>query len=290
MFQWDDIRFFLALARSGSTSGAANRLKVNQSTVSRRLSLLEDALQRPLFERGRHGLMLLPEGERLMEHALIMESQAHFIERAFRDQDVSMTGTVKLTTVEEIAEGWLVPNLPRFRERWPKLIIDLIATHKTLDLTRGQADVALRMFRPKERGVLARKVGGFTYTIFASQAYLDGLRPEQREDLASLDWMVMDAGDFNLPCVNWFKKHLGHVTPILRCTSQKALLAAVRAGMGVAILPRPYRHHYDDLVALPIDTREVRCEIWMVIAERNRNNKAVQEVAAFILESLNVVS
>lgn len=285
-YQWDDLRVFLAIARSGNTSRAARILNVNQSTVSRRLQALEDALQLVLFSRTATGLTLSADGERLLRLALKVEEAALAIDRELTGTRDALEGVVRVTTVEEIASMIIAPNLKSFRERWPRIQLKLITSNRNLDLSRGEADVALRMARPTQGDLVARKVGGFGYGVFTTQAYLDGLESERVGKPELLDWVVLDPGVVPWPDALWFDREMPGVVPVLRATSFKTLLASVQAGLGVALLPRPYRYMYPELVLLPIATGPLHNEIWLTVHKDLRKVKAIEAVMTFLEETM----
>ncbi len=286
LYQWDDLRVFLAIARCGNASRAAGVLNVNQSTVSRRLQALEDALELKLFSRAPTGFVLSADGERLLRLALKVEEATLAIERELTGNRDTLEGVVRVTTVEEIASMIIAPNLKSFRERWPRIQLKLITSNRTLDLARGEADVALRMARPTQGDLVARKVGGFGYGVFATQAYLDGLESERVGKPELLDWVVLDPAVVTWPDALWFDRELPGVVPVLRATSFKTLLAAVQAGFGVALLPRPFRYMYSGLVLLPISTGPLHNEIWLVVHKDLRKVKAIEAVMTFLEEAM----
>lgn len=283
MFQWDDLRHFLAIARTGNTSKAARQLGVNQSTVSRRLRALEDDLSLKLFSRKQHGLEMTEDGKLLKAKAERMEELAFELQRELCTARDRVEGIVRVTTVEDIASVILAPHFKDFRRRYPNIQLQLVTGMRNFDLARGEADVALRLARPTEGDLVARMVGSFGFAVYSSKSYLDSLTEEQLRNPKKMDWLVIDAGIRGM-ADNWYKTHFGDVTPIMRTSSFKPLIAAVNAGLGVALLPRPYRFFYDELVRVPIDTSSLRREIWLVVHKDMRKVRAVNAVMSFLEE------
>ena len=284
MFQWDDLRYFLATTREGNTSAAARLLGVNQSTVSRRLAALEQDLDLKLFSRTPSGLVLSADGKRLEVMAKRIEEQVHDIERELSASKERVEGVVRITTIEEMASVVIVPNLKMFRARWPHIQLELLTGMRNFDLSRNQADVALRLARPQENDLIARKVGGFGYGVYASKAYLEGLDDETLSHPERMDWLVLDAGAHEQQSREWLTRNFPNLNPIMRISSFKPMVNSVQAGLGVALLPRPYGHFYDDLVPLPIDTRDLRRDIWLVVHKDMRRVPAVVAVLEFLEE------
>ena len=287
MFDWNDMRYFLEVAREQSASKAAAKLKVNQSTVSRRIAALEHDLGVSLFNRTSNGQFLKPEMEWLLPIAELMEETALTVTRELTSQKDVIKGVVKVATVEEMATMLIAPELPKFLKKWPGIKIELITGTRTLDLTKKEADVSLRLARPTQENLYARKVGGFGYAVFAGQTYYEQITEQQLNNIETLDWMILDGHVPDMPDEVWFKKNLSMVSPILRCTSPKTLMAAVQSGMGVAMLPRPSAYLHKGLIRLPIDTRGAYREIWLVVREELRNSRVIKAVMDFLEEAIN---
>ncbi len=287
MFDWNDMRYFLAVVRTGSASGAAMSLKVNQSTVSRRIAALEQDLGDSLFNRTSNGHLLRTEMAWLLPLAEAMEDAAKTTVRELANRKAGVEGVVKVATVEEMATMLIAPELPVFFKQWPGIKIELLTGTRIVDLLKKEADVSLRLARPTQEGLYARKVGGFGYAAFAGQSYYEQITEQQLTQIETLDWMVLDSKTPNMPDVLWFDKHLPNVTPILRCTSPKTLIAAVQAGMGVAILPKPSAYLHPGLKRLPVDTRSASQEVWLAIRETMRDSPVIQAVMEFLIMAIN---
>lgn len=282
MFQWDDIKVFLATARTGSTVEAASRLQVNQSTVSRRLTALEHALSTPLFERTRKGFVLNQAGRAMLPLAEEMEAGALRITREVGAADTEEGAVVVVATVDEIATWIIAPFLPEFYRKWPHIRLDLKSSPRLVNLERGEADVAVRLARPKSGNLFARRVGGFGFGVFGSPAYLDARSPESLEDPQQLDWIILEGLPEYLPERRWFDEMHPNLKPILKCNGTKPQVAAVQAGLGVALLPRPTAFLAKGMVRLPLETQGLYREIWLVVHRERRNVPAVQAVIDFL--------
>jgi len=283
MFAWDDMRVFLMVARTLSTARAAERLKVNQSTVSRRIAALEEALGMALFERGPRGIQLKSAAERLMGLAEEMEATAFAVEREISGRSNQPEGKVRVTTIEDLASVLIAPELPAFRRRWPNIDLVLLTTPVTLDLSRGEADVSLRLARPTQSDLHARKVGGFGYGVFASDDYIASVEPDRLAQMPALDWIVLEDVTHPVPESRWLREKLPGMKPVLSCNGIKTQIAAVQAGLGVAVVPRPYAYFHPGLRRLPIDTQGLYRELWLVVHSALRHSAPVQAVMDFLL-------
>jgi len=173
---WGNLRFFLELSRTGSLSRAAQRLAVDRNTVARRVAALEEELGLPLFERGPQGWTRTAAGDDLAALASRVEEDVLAIARHADARDPALSGTVRLTTATHLAAFLLAPALPRLRERHPGLVLEIAANQRTFDLTRREADLALRFGRPRDAGLVTRKLSEVAYGLYAGTGYAGGSR------------------------------------------------------------------------------------------------------------------
>ena len=173
MTDWDDYRYFLAVAEEGSLSAAANRLRASQPTVGRRIASLEDRLEVRLFERHPRGYSPTPAGEAILDLARRLDSNVRDIGLRIKGQDTEFVGTVSISTPESMAVYWLIPRLSRLRRLHPGIRIEVHSAAAIADIARGEADLALRFDRPGDDDVLlARKVGRARFGLYAAARYL----------------------------------------------------------------------------------------------------------------------
>src|SRR6202048_4841308 len=181
---WDDVRFFLAVAKTGSFSAAATQLNTKQTTVGRRIQALERRLGAKLFDRHRHGMEVTPAARGVLVQAESMMSNATAIERHLAGLDREMAGVVRIAATEGVAAQWLVPRLGQLRRTHPHLVVQVLAGAPVLDLATRQADLAIRFFRPTSNQLVAARVGQFNMSILAAPGYIEqfGL-PQELDDL-----------------------------------------------------------------------------------------------------------
>src|SRR5690242_4559879 len=169
---WDDVRFFLAVARTGSLSGAARALGVGHVTVGRRIALFEGRLGVTLLNRTPDGFTTTPAGEAVLRPCVAMENAALDVERIAAGRDTLVKGSVRVTTTEPLANQLLVPAIAALRQHHPELRIDLVAGVRTLDIARREADLAIRVARPSSPDLVCRKLGEVGFSLYASPRYL----------------------------------------------------------------------------------------------------------------------
>ncbi len=230
MVSWDDYRFFLALDREGSIVKAARRLAVDVSTVRRRLLAIEEGLGARLFQRRREGVVLTLVGERLREHALRIEATTLSIERDLGGNDASLRGAVRLTAGEAFISRLVAPAIHRFRARYPDIRVELLADNQRVDLARGDADVAIRLVRPTDDTLVAKKIATLRFGLYASRAYLKSAPAlESDGDLARHSFVAFDASLERTPETQWL---LARGLPLLVRTNSPVAIAATAGGEG----------------------------------------------------------
>ena len=233
---WGDLRFFLELVRGGSLARAAERLGVDRNTVARRVRALEGSLGLPLFERGPQGWERTGEGEELAGLATRVEEDVLALARRADARDEAVRGTVRLTTASHLAAFLLAPALPSLRARHPGLVLEIAADQRNFDLTRREADLALRMGRPAAAGLVTRKLSDVAYRFYAAPGYLAGRAA--RVDFAHDLFIGLEESLSATPHERWLDRLAPARQVVFRCNATAGLLSAARAGLGVALLPR----------------------------------------------------
>lgn len=241
MFDWSNLRYFLAVAREGSTLAAARVLGVNQSTVHRRLSALETALGKPLATRSPAGYQLTDFGQAFLPYARSVEDSILSAEIAAEGYAAKPSGAVKLSVPEPLVSRLTASGLiTRFTERHPGLVVEFAIADRYLDLWRGEADVALRSGEPDDPRLVGRKIADSIWAIYASETYIARHgRPASIADLRLHSIVSFDGAMANHRATTWLTEVVPNAHVAARNASVLGVLAAVRAGVGVAALPAP---------------------------------------------------
>jgi len=243
---WDDLRFFLAVAAAGSLSAAARELSVNTTTVLRRIASLEEALQARLFERLRSGYALTQEGTRLMETLEPVDQRLTSLSRDFQAGANSLQGTVRLGASDIIASGFVAPSLGRFRAEKPDIALDVVtdpslpgpgAAPRVLNALRD-VDLALRLARPTQGDMLVRKLGDVAYGLYATPSYIErfGTVPISG-DLSGHQIVGFSPDDRPLGPVWWLSRAERNARVIMRSSNAAVRLGTVMADEALAALP-----------------------------------------------------
>jgi DNA-binding transcriptional LysR family regulator len=282
-FDWDDLRFFLAVARAGRLTLAARRLEADHTTVSRRISSLEKALQAKLFERNPQGYSLTEQGERLLGLAEGMETQALAVASQVGGADLALSGTVRIGAPDGIGTYFLAPELGALAERHPDLTLQLVALPRTFSLSKREADIAITLEQPTEGRLVSRKLTDYRLRLYASKDYLARHGPiAGLPDLTGKTLVTYVADLIYSPVLDYFSGLEKYTARRYECASVVAQLEAVRAGVGVGILHDYAVRHFPELQAVLPDVFFLRT-YWLVTHADVRNLRRVGEVYSFIL-------
>jgi DNA-binding transcriptional LysR family regulator len=288
MFDWNDLRYFLAIARDGSTTAAAATLKVNQSTVQRRLAALEEAIGRKLVERHPAGYRLTQFGREMLASAEAVEVSVAAFDRAVKSRDTDLSGTVRLTCSETELYHLLTPSLERFRVLYPDLRVEFVMTGKRLDLSRGEADIALRGGTPGDHNLIGRKISDVPWNIYASRGYVARCgKPARPEEIAQHAVIAYEGQLGDSPPARWFHSYTADANIAARCNTLLSALAAAKAGVGLALLPHHIGQPEDDLVRMLELPAELKQPITLLVHPDLRNVPRVRAVFDFLVGEID---
>ena len=285
---WNDLRYFLAVARTGSTLAAGRVLGVSQTTAARRVAALEDALGLILFERRQAGYRLTPAGEGLLAHARTVEDAASAVTDAAAAHSRDVSGIVRLTTDDIFANTILPGILGSLHDSYPGIRIELEASSEIRDLAAGAADIALRRTKALVgAGLVGRKIVNDVWRTYCSRGYAAAHgRPTTR--LALHNHTLIGGGGEGVSQMYsaWLKENDLEDAVALHYTSITGLLAAIRAGVGIAVLPCFVADLDEDLVACLPAAGDFGGSLWLVTHERLRRTPRVRVVMDFLAEHL----
>lgn len=280
---WDDLRLFLAVARAGSLSGAARELGVNHSTVFRRIGAFEGRIGVRLFDRPQGGgYTLTPAGEEMHDAALRIEDEVASLGRRLAGRDLRLGGTVRLTTVDMLALGLLPRHLAAFRTAYPGIEIEVVVSNEALSLTRREADVALRVADAPPEYLVGRRVGRLAFAVYGAAAVV---QPGPADtDLRARDWIGLDSE--HAPLARRFARFLPGVRPVYRANSVAAVIAAAKAGIGLAPLPCGLADTEPALRRVAPLPEDFALDLWMLTHEDLRTTARIRAFLDFLAEAL----
>jgi DNA-binding transcriptional LysR family regulator len=284
MFDWNDLRHFLAVARHGSTLRAAKALGLNQSTVQRRVAELERRLGRPLFERRPDGYRLTTLGEELRPIAERVESDVTDLERHVASSGTELKGTIRVTCPETAGYRMMKsPLLDSFHARYPGLRVEIVMVDRVLDLAKGEADIAFRTTAPQDNALVARKIAEVPWAVFASRDYVERRgAPATLADIGRHDIIQFDGPIADHTAARWMKSIAPHARVAARCTSTPALVLAVKSGAGISPLPIIAVEREPDLVRLFDKIPELRLPFYLLIHRDMRRTPRVRAFCDFV--------
>lgn len=237
-FEWSDLTFFLAVARAGRLTVAAARLKVEHSTVSRRIAALEAALGAKLFDRHPHGYALTAAGDRLLAAAEGMETLALSAQGEIAGSDLGVSGTVRIGAPDGFGTFFLAPRIGALADLHPGLDIQLLAMPRLFSLSKREADIAISLSRPKEGRLHARKLTDYRLGLYAARAYLEKYGAiESRAALQRHRFIGYVDDLIYAPELDYVPLVAKDLRVRLKSSSLVAQMTATRAGAGVCVLP-----------------------------------------------------
>ncbi len=235
-FDWDDVRYFLAVRRSGTLAGAARALSVRHSTVSRRISALEEALGVALFIRTADGFVMTDAGAGIIPMAEEAERALAAVGRRVGSSSGRIEGVVRVSTSEAFS-GFLVRQMPKLQERHPGLVVDVLSSNQRVNLARGEAELALRSMTTEEPDVICRRLCDVGWSLYAAEAYVNRAGGLRGLSLAGHDVIGFDAMLKSAPGAVWLDQHCEGARVVLRCNSLIAALNATIVGLGICSVP-----------------------------------------------------
>ncbi len=280
---WDDLRVLMTLGRAGSLSGAARMLGQNHSTVFRRVNAIESRTGVRFFERLKEGYRLTEAGEAALRCAERIEGDVHALGREILGRDMRLQGKVRLTAPEGIA-GTMGPWLmAEFRRLHPDVTVEFLGAHSALDLARREADVAIRATLKPPDTSLGRRVCSFRFCAYASPDYL---RESASVPLAEHDWCMIEGFVHWLVPAVWKKMQHGEERCVFTSPMTSSTVEAVRAGMGISVLPC-YLGDADPLLVRVTEPFEwLTLELWLLTHPDLRHTARVKALMAFLHEAL----
>jgi DNA-binding transcriptional LysR family regulator len=279
---WDALQVFLAIARAGRLSAAARRLDVEHTTVSRRLAALEAELGVPLFYRTASGYVLTPHGHNVLSSAEAMEAAAITVAARAREKSAAVAGRVRLALPPEFASHWLAPKLAAFRTMHPQIELQVLVGTRQRNLWRGEAELAVQSPRPRQQGLVAVRIARTATALHVAKTLVRAgqVRIGDLESMRGLSLLTYTSSFQMLQDAKWFQALCASSEVGLTTNSTHALLAAARAGVGVAVLPRFVARQHEDLVAVSDSVAEH--DVWLITHPEFRRDPKVRAAADFL--------
>jgi len=289
LLDWDDLKVFLAVARTGNLAQTAKLLRVDHSTVSRRVAQLETALGYGVFERSRTGFRINDLGERLLARAEVIESEIIGISADVQDEVSSAAGTVKLATMEGIGSLYLAPRMVHLKAFAPKLKMELITSPQVIHVNRREADLFLSFFKPSGQGLVSQKIGVFKLHLYAHPDYISskGGAPRSEVELRDYEFITYIEDLIQVDSVRWLRDVIDDVTSIFNSNSMIAQMMAAAGGLGVVLLPKFAVHEGSPLVPIMPGTMSTTREIWLNVHQDLQFAPRIKTVVSFLKQQID---
>ncbi|HSZ10749.1 MAG TPA: LysR substrate-binding domain-containing protein [Rhizomicrobium sp.] len=284
---WDHYRSFLAVIREGSLSAAARALALTQPTLGRHIDELEKSLRASLFARSPHGLAPTAAALDLVPHAEAMASAAAALERAASGEAAELKGAVRITASEIIGAEVLPPILAQFRELHPQIVIELVLSNRNQDLLRRDADIAIRMVRPTQNALIAKRLGRVKIGLYVHRAYVErhGL-PDSIASLTGHAIIGFDRDDSSFRALGAIGLPVVRDIYAFRTDSDHAQLAALRAGLGIGGAQVGIAAREPDLISVLPREIGFSLEMWLAMHESLRANRRVRLLFDYLADAL----
>jgi DNA-binding transcriptional LysR family regulator len=282
-FEWSDLRYFLAVARSGKLTEAARQLGVEHSTVGRRLAALEYALGARLFDKEPGGYRLTADGEKLLPSAENMEAIALASQGHLADSNRTISGTVRIGAPDGFGSRFLAPRLDRLARLYPDLEVQLIALPRVFNLTKREADIAIGLSRPKEKRLHGDKLTDYRLRMYATQSYLAGRPPIRTPaDFAHHNFIGYVDDLIYTPELDYLRLASKDIRATLKSSTLIAQLEMTLAGAGICILPDFLARQHSVLKSVLAKEIELQRTFWLLVHADIRTLARVRIMSEFI--------
>jgi DNA-binding transcriptional LysR family regulator len=284
-FDWDDLRYVLAVATAGSLAGAARSLGVNHTTVLRRVSAFEKRLGSRIFDRLPTGYVLTPGGQELIAAAHHIDDTVTDLERKLAGQDLRLSGIVRITTADTLMGSILPEILVEFRAAQPGIEIEVVVSNVMFNLTKRNADVAIRPAKDPPETLIGRRIAKIAFAVYGSPRYL--AKHRKTDNLASHQWVGPDDSLADTSVAQWMRAELPGSKITLRADSLLGLRDAAQAGLGLAALPCYLGDTSAGLVRVHPPIGAMATALWILTHEDLRHTARIRAFTEFAAAALS---
>jgi len=289
MYDWNDIRIFVSVARAGSAVGAAKNLGLNQATVNRRIKALERDLGLSLFDRQNRGHSLTEQGQVMLAAAERVAEPANDLLFAAERLRRNISGVVRVTAPEETSNAIIIPITAEFCKLFPEVRVEQVVADQKLDIVHGEADVAVRNgSHPDDPRLIAQRLPGFNWTLFCSKAYVEEHgKPSSLEEVAGHNYVGYAGGPTNWSGYKWFMEIAKPTRIVSRSNTVPNMCAVLRTGLGAGLLPCFVGDSHPDLVRCFPPIEELDAESWMLTSPEALSSPQVRAFVDFLVPRIN---
>lgn len=285
--RWDDLQIVLAIAETGSLSGAGRRLRMSHATVYRRLSDMEQRLGVALFHRTRSGYTQTVAGEDLAASAARVQDEIKGAERRLAGQDLRLSGTIRVTTTDTLFAGLLAKVLAGFRKRYPEIELEVVISNQLHSLSRREADVAIRPTRKPPEALVGRRIGEIRQAVYGqAQQWQTARCPLGLATLADEPWIGPDPYMGDTVLENWMAVDSRRSKTRYRLDSMLAMALAAKTGCGIAVLPCYLADADDRLQRLTDPVPELATQLWLLTHPDLRQTARIRRFMDYVVNGI----
>jgi DNA-binding transcriptional LysR family regulator len=282
MSQWDDFRFFLALKRNKTLKASAKELKVDQATVGRRIQALEEDLRTQLFEKSSDGYFLTVAGERILPMLVSTEENILSVQRIISGREERIEGKVKIAMPGALANHWFIPRIKAFIIKYPNIHFELLTGSEVLNLSRREADLAIRLVKPTQKDLIVKKNGEIELALYSHQSILNRYeRKIELKDLKSIPFIGLYPNSTSALEKQLLKKIEANVHITLQSSAWSSVFYSIQEGLGIGILPTFLANRDPKLIQVQI-VEPLRAPLWLVVHPDVIKSARIRAVTEFI--------
>ncbi len=279
---WDDFRLVKAIADTRGLAGAAADMGVNHSTMFRRLGQIEEALGTKLFERHRSGYAATPAGEEMAALASRLDSDITAFTRRLVGKEIGASGELRVTTNDSLLVHLLTPIFGRFRQRHPAVQLDVVLTNQALNLSKRDADVAIRATDTPPETLVGRRAATIAWALYGRRSEFDDAVPDPEELASTRNWVSLGENLSHVKAVQFVRRHVAPERIAYRVNTVLGLAEAVQAGIGIGHLPCFIADALPDLLRLSPPNPEFAADLWLLTHPDLRHSPRVRVFLDFV--------
>ena len=282
MFNWNDLESFLTLSRSCKLNNASKKLKIESTTIARRILRLEDKLKTKLFVRSNNVYILTDNGQKLLIYAENIETEAHSINEHFLNKNLNLSGTVRVAVPEGFGVEIFSNHLEEFYSMHPDIEIELLADSRARNMLTREIDISISLSRPKKGKLMAWKLAGYELKLYASKRYLENTNKiNSLKDLNDHKFISYIDDLIDFPELKYLNDLNKNIKVVFRSNSLRAQFNAVKKGIGLALLHTFIANEEEKLEIVLGDQIKISREYWIVVHEDLIKLKRVRVVIDF---------
>lgn len=290
MYNWDDLRVFIEVSKTLNLSKAAEKLDVDQTTVYRRINRLEKKLGKKLFNRNGNSYVMTSLGEGLQRKSSVFEDEMVKIDKFLEEDSSQVFGTVSITTTNVIANVVLPPLLAKFQSLYPQLQLDINVAEDFFDMYKREADLAIRSSDSVEPHVHAQKVGSGAWALYGTKDYLKKKPGYHSQNFYTGNSFIAGSEKIeHIKSNKWLRSKVGEVNISLKASSMESIYAAVKAGIGIGLLPSVYKHMDDSLIEISERFVNFGSPIWLITQKELIETEKMKICMDFFLKELKEI-